>query len=113
MKQHPQMTVVFNCNVRRFKGNPHLAETPFGTAQTVGIGNAFEELDEHLLALDMLLDAIDVECRIKPGSLLHRAHTNAASLRDGKTGFRSYGLNSQARLEAEGNPEAKAKGSGE
>lgn len=110
MKKHPQMTVVYNCNVRRFKGNPHLVETPFGYAETVGIGNAFEELDEHLLALDMLLDAIEAECRVKPGSLLHRAHTNAVSLRDGKTGFRSYESydDSLARSPSGSTPEGKA-----
>lgn len=38
-------TLVFRGDIRKLKVNPLTAETPFGTAIIVGIGNAFEELD--------------------------------------------------------------------
>lgn len=53
-----QMTAVFNCNLREFVGNPHLVETEFGTAQIVGIGNAFDERDGLEQQRDDLLDAL-------------------------------------------------------
>jgi len=54
VKSHPQMTAVFNCNLRKFQGNPHLQDTPFGQPQIVGIGNAFAEHDELEASLQRL-----------------------------------------------------------
>lgn len=45
-KSDPQMTAVFNCNLRKFDGNPHNVETPFGKAQIVAIGNEFKVRDD-------------------------------------------------------------------
>lgn len=99
MKSDPQMTAVFNCNLRRFKGNPHLVETPFGVAQTVGVGNIFEHADSLEEVVDVLLDAIDAECRLQPGSLLERAYLKAMQLRHNEASIAS---NSRSDPQREG-----------
>jgi|GEM_PF-4218315 len=41
-----RFTVVFDGDIRKFKGNPLKAETPFGTPSAAGIGDAFQETDD-------------------------------------------------------------------
>jgi len=42
----PRMTAVFECDIQKIEGNPFHIETPFGKAISVGIGDAFSEIEE-------------------------------------------------------------------
>lgn len=39
-------TLVFRGDIRKFAGNPHKTDTPFGRPVVVGVGNAFDAFDE-------------------------------------------------------------------
>lgn len=39
------MTAVFETDLRKFDGNPHKADTPFGRPVILSIGNLVEEVD--------------------------------------------------------------------
>jgi hypothetical protein len=41
-----RFTMVFEGNLRDFKGNPFKTETPFGIPVVVGLGDAFEECEK-------------------------------------------------------------------
>lgn len=41
-----RFTLVFGGDIRRFRGNPHMTETPFGVPIRSGIGDAFAENDD-------------------------------------------------------------------
>jgi hypothetical protein len=48
----PFFTLVFAGNLRSFKQNPHLTDTPFGRPIASGIGNAFDEIEGLIEMLD-------------------------------------------------------------
>ena len=45
-------TLVFEGDLRKFTGNPHLTDTPFGRPVASGLGCAFDEIDELHSALE-------------------------------------------------------------
>lgn len=51
-------TIVFPGLIRKFAGNPFDAETPFGKAQTVAIGDACEQCDIMRAALEQIADDV-------------------------------------------------------
>jgi hypothetical protein len=55
MSETPKrMTAVFEFDLRRYHGNPHRAETPFGRPETLMIGDACEESDLTLARIEAL-----------------------------------------------------------
>jgi len=54
---HPQkefFTLVFQGDLRKFKANPHMTDTPFGRAVASGVGDAFAEIDDLTDQLNQL-----------------------------------------------------------
>lgn len=52
-------TIVFECNLRQFKGNPLHVDTPFGRPVLVAVGNVTEDrdwLESQLRDLDAVPD---------------------------------------------------------
>jgi hypothetical protein len=47
-------TLLFRGDIRAFKRNPLMTETPFGIPIAAGIGDAFAELDEARMQLELL-----------------------------------------------------------
>jgi hypothetical protein len=62
-------TMIFGGNIRHFKGNPLTAETPFGVAYAIGVGDAFEDMDAMRDLLNQVLEsrAVDYVERAFPG----------------------------------------------
>jgi hypothetical protein len=58
-------TIVFEGDLRNFKGNPFDTDTPFGKPFAVGHGDAFQEAQRLQQAMDQIEDAIE---RLKDGS---------------------------------------------
>jgi len=55
-------TLVFEGDITKFQGNPHLTDTPFGRPVASGIGNAFdamENIEEINDAASKLVEAIN------------------------------------------------------
>lgn len=50
-------TLVFEGDLRKFDGNPHKTDTPFGRAVRAGIGDAFEALDKAEAERDRAMEA--------------------------------------------------------
>ena len=50
-KEPTSFTLVFKGNIRKIECNPLTAETVFGTAYAVGIGDAFQDADRLRAAL--------------------------------------------------------------
>lgn len=52
-RRSSHFTLVFAGDIRKFKANPLTTETPFGIAETVGVGDAFEECDRLRETLEL------------------------------------------------------------
>lgn len=46
MSEPKYFTLVFEGDIRDFKGNPLKTKTPFGVPVSSGIGNAFDEIEQ-------------------------------------------------------------------
>jgi hypothetical protein len=45
MSDKQYFTLVFEGDIRAYKGNPLKTETPFGVPVAVGVGNAFDQIE--------------------------------------------------------------------
>lgn len=55
MSETTKCTMVFDCDIRKFEGNPFHAETPFGKPGKVQIGDVMAELDMANEELDFIM----------------------------------------------------------
>lgn len=72
-----EMTCVFHFDVRKFCGNPHQADTPFGRPVIVSMGNLAADLD----AKDAEIARLTAE-RDEAVNALRRAYQNATKRED-------------------------------
>jgi hypothetical protein len=67
-------TMRFDFDIRKFKGNPHLAETPFGKASIICSGDLFEIRNENDQMRDSAPDMLEALELVLDGLIKSQAH---------------------------------------
>ncbi len=59
MDDNEFFTVVFKGDLRKFAKSPFKIETEFGEVQAVGVGNAYDEIEELTAEIEKCMEAMD------------------------------------------------------